>query len=425
MNAPLRIGICDDEASNREEWKRQLESVGSFDIRLIYAEQAGATASDSFDSALAVLGERRRAARAGLPASSSDDTLFDDLDILIVDYDLLKSLQGPFITGEEVAYLVRCYSRCKAVVAVNQFGNNPFHLDLGADPEIFPSFADINLGAVQVGNPGLWKTDQWAGFRPWHWPLLPRLVADISQRIADIELDPNKSVFDVLQFDYEALQLVPKSAAQWIVTHTKRPLAELTFSDVVLRSHLGLRTKDQPWSNEAICRIAATRVGKWLDSIILGAQDILVDAPHLVSRYPSLTGESKLNSRVLDRAAYIPASGGQGLDDYNLSEDLKNAVCDAAFQADHWLSRPAWYWHRLNRDQRIPEVRDPWSHDISSLVFCEDISRFVEIDSTRDYRMRLDTQFSIRYCIDPSKTSEELASTVAGIDYQPESRLME
>ena len=52
----------------------------------------------------------------------------------IIDYDLLgsqaeKSPTGS-LTGEIIAYLVRCFSRCKLIIGLNQYGSNPFDLTL-------------------------------------------------------------------------------------------------------------------------------------------------------------------------------------------------------------------------------------------------------------------------------------------------------
>ena len=101
---------------------------------------------------------------------SNETTKFDDASIFIIDYDLLKSQATKFLTGEIITYIVRCFSDCKLIIGLNQFGDNPFDLTLRGHPE---SFADLNLGVDQLGNPDLWRGD-WGdsrrGYRPWYWP---------------------------------------------------------------------------------------------------------------------------------------------------------------------------------------------------------------------------------------------------------------
>ena len=110
----------------------------------------------------------------------------DNASIFIIDYDLLSSQEEGeekneefftgSLTGEIVAYLVRCFSKCKLIIGLNQYGNNPFDLTLRGDLD---SFADLNLGGDQLDNPNLWMGD-WQDseqeFRPWSWPNLCDLL---------------------------------------------------------------------------------------------------------------------------------------------------------------------------------------------------------------------------------------------------------
>ena len=79
---------------------------------------------EDFVSAMAGLQERRDVARTGGDGRSagSSRNLLDDVDVLILDYDLYElGTKGSVkaherVTGEEVAYLARCYSRCRTIV---------------------------------------------------------------------------------------------------------------------------------------------------------------------------------------------------------------------------------------------------------------------------------------------------------------------
>src|SRR5579864_3344441 len=159
--------VCDDHPKIARDWASQIEKVcpPDFTVESIAQEQLVEMISQ--------LEARRKNARkpAGSRAESTQNR-FDDADILVIDYDLLDLRDQTYLTGENVAYLARCYSRCGIIVGLNQFGPNDFDLSLKGHPE---SFADLNVGGEQIGNPGLWSA-KWNGFRPWHWPLLPAAV---------------------------------------------------------------------------------------------------------------------------------------------------------------------------------------------------------------------------------------------------------
>lgn len=106
----------------------------------------------TFKDIMDTLNERRLSFRENGEWRDSRTPL-DEASIFIVDYDLVKSTAGEFLTGETVAYLTRCFSSCGLIVGVNQFGDNTFDLTLKGHPE---SFADLNIGSSQLSNPNLW-----------------------------------------------------------------------------------------------------------------------------------------------------------------------------------------------------------------------------------------------------------------------------
>lgn len=390
MTERLKVAICDDESSNRELWKEELSSLQGFldhfEIELIVAEH------DSFKQALDALVDRKKLARAGSDNKSyGEKNLFDHIDVLIVDYRLINTVYGDLITGEEVAYLARCYSQCKAIVAVNQFGSNPFDLNLtGYFPD---SFADVNVGDKQVATPGLWIND-WPdnGFRPWSWPLLPKLVRDFDKRLHDLNGNLDTPIKELFEFYDEAWSLLPRETLAYITPRvSKTPPDQFTVRQIVENSLLGLHRKDEPMNDESVARIAAARLSHWLDYSVLAAQDILVDTPHLVERYPSLTGEAMPSLDRLNGFARIAEPFDLGLD-----ERLNNM----AFLKPHWLSRPAWYWPLVTRAEWIEEVENPWSSESPDAFFCEDVSRFEKMAHTRDFKIRVPSVYDTRRCID-------------------------
>ena len=143
------------------------------------------------------------------------------------------------------------------------------------------------------------------------------------------------------------------------------------------------------YAPEYTARVAAARLLALLNGIILPEQSILVDAPHLVSRFPSLVRD-----------------GFQNMDGWNrlcdpINEEIDDLLADLLtehrFERRHWLWKPVWYWPDINRDERIPEVKDPWTVKDVDWVFCENISRFMPTALADDFRADVSPPFTKRF----------------------------
>src|SRR5262249_39988350 len=159
-----------------------------------------------------------------------------------------------FITGENLAYLARCYSRCGLIVGLNQFGTNDFDLSLKGHPE---SCADLNVGGNQISNSGLWK-GKWAGFRPWHWPILPLALRAYQSRIRELKPHLDESIISFLGFSDDDTKSLPASTTEFL--GRREDISKITFRTFVSSSGNGLRLKDKAYDDEAIARIAAARI---------------------------------------------------------------------------------------------------------------------------------------------------------------------
>ena len=385
------ILFFDDDEGLARRWAEKLERLPivnrDFNVRHMKM--------DVFRQAHEELNERRGKARGEGKGHEADRRHhLDDIDILIIDFDLFKF--DPNVTAESIAYLARCYSRCGLIVALNQFSRRPhFDLTLKGHPE---SFADLNLHDSQVHDQGLWK-EPWKGFRPWNWPLLPRALKAYENRIKEVSSVLDEPILAFLGLD-RVSQLLPRSTVEFIESKGQKP-EETTFRQFVERSQQGLQARDKPLDEESIARIAAARIHKWLDRLVLPGQDILVDAPHLVSRFPSLLGGSPKKQKSWNS---IPTLGKppKGLMHTDLIEKFK-------FKKENWISRPCWFWGDLSSCEKIPEVKDPWQTvQKADLVFCEDVSRFLPRTETKEFVADLPSPFVRRYVHEEN-----------GIDYQP------
>ena len=169
--------------------------------------------------------------------------IFDNADILVVDYDLVNLLENSELpvgvpTGERVAYMARCFSECGFIIALNQFnvaGEPLFDLTLCGHPR---SFADINIGSKELLYSGLW-TNGWGGYRPWHWPLLPDAVDCFKQRTAGLaRIGLEISIFEHLKLPPSLLSVMPMEILQWLAPWSKKieDVTAVTFADFLKKS---------------------------------------------------------------------------------------------------------------------------------------------------------------------------------------------
>lgn len=387
----LKILICDDENNREQHWQQELESVleheNVFDVQVLPPD-------DLLDASIA-LEARRRIAREEPHESFPKDAAeaIDTANILIVDYDLLDLRGDYYQTGEGIAYLARCYSSCGLIVALNQFDRGSV-FDLSLVPKGFPhSFADINISSNLLANRGLWS-EPWEGFRPWQWPLLPQALEKFEARCKSLDGNLEQGIFNFLSLPQQIIPLLPRELIEWIGGK------EATFEQFVRESGAGLHKKDKPLTPKSIVRIAAARVWQWLEWGVLPTQTLLIDAPHLITAFPSIVSDRKKDIDTWNRSASFVA-----VDRLPLNHEI---IEPFRFIPSDWVSRPVWFWPLLKENSDIEDVADPWSTEWSDHVFCEDTSRFVIENEAREFTSALSSQFSRRYV-------EFLAE---GIEYQ-------
>jgi hypothetical protein len=404
--------ICDDEgaraSSLRQKLRTRLTSISDVEVT--------AMSPIEFIEAIAGLEERQRNARdvkikgsgGKVPdeAAQAADHPFDSVDVLFVDYDLVRlatiDSSGPRAeSGERVCYLARCFSRCGAIVAYNQFSyGQSFDLTLRGH---LRSFADLNISMESASSAGLWG-DSHRGFRPWYWPILISTFKELNHRTEFLADHLHDSILATLGLDDDQIYKIFSREQLGFLTSTKDPKTA-SFDDFVTNSSNGLRPRDVLWEPQAAARIAAARIHKWLERAVLPQQNILVDAPHLISRFPSLMGTSRSQARWNATCQLTVPVSALGLDSQKLEAGF--------FGAEAWLSRPTWLWPVVSLNEHIAEVKDPWSARDPRLVFCEDISRFRPRSEAKEFIAEVTPEFSRRY-----------VHVVEGVSYQPAVRML-
>ena len=371
---------------------------------------------DKFQNAIKALEQRRIEFRKGekhlenMPKDDAEE--IDNTSIFIIDYDLLgsqveESSTGS-LTGEIAAYLVRCFSRCKLIIGLNQYGSNPFDLTLRRDLD---SFADLNLGEDQLDNPNLWKSD-WEDFeqkfRPWSWPNLFDLLRDFDERVQDVQDNLEEPISEFLDFDRELFELLPREIVQFIWKDKEKEHFQTTVWEFITKSGNGLRLKDakdldNDINKHVLARVGAARISKWLEQLVLPEQDILVDAPHLVVRFPSLITGDKEKIETWNNTAQLIEHDKLGL--------VTDLIETYRFKKAHWISRPVWFWDKLCEDESIAEVSEPWLTVKPDWVFCEDTSSFHKATESKEFFADIASPFTRRF-----------VKNFGEVDYQPRVR---
>lgn len=368
-----KIFVLDDEPTLRRDHVKQLkELLGEHDHF-----EVNELKNEAFDAGIDMLEARQNDVRAGKDLDKNT-CCFDEAAVLIVESDLVPLRRG--VSGEYVSYMARCFSNCGFILGVNQYGSNQFDLTLVGHPE---SFADLNIGSLQLANRGLWFND-WEGFRPWHWPLVSQACDALEKRSKELVGHLDDPILEYLQIPPEVSQLFPREVIEFIAPKLSlKNFHKVTFEQFLSDSRHGLQPKDAKGKvpESLKCRIAAARISKWIERLLLSGQEILIDAPHIASRLPSLIKSAELGIPSLNKTAKLGPP-----DELNLSDP--DSIKSAAFRRSEWVSRPAWFWELIRRNEDILEVRDPWRRQVFDAEFCEDSSRFRPLSECREFQAK-------------------------------------
>ena len=156
-------------------------------------------------------------------------------------------------------------------------------------------------------------------------------------------------------------------------------------------------------------KVVAARLRRWFNWVLSPAQDVLVDAPHLATRYPSLLGGEVGSIDAWNEAAALPTI------DHAIRTDL---IQPQRAVAGDWSDRPRWFWTLLQAEKTVQEVANPFEARTAPFAFCEDLSMFVERPDAREFSSDLRPPFSRRFV--SRNPDDGFGATVA---YRPQSRL--
>lgn len=398
MKEKIKITVFDDEERIRTSFKGTLD-------KCLPKDQYETKILIDFIGEIELLSHRQKDFRKNGTWDTTKRCMIDETSILIIDYDLFDA--SPFMKAESLAYLVRCFSSCGIIVILNRFGHNPYDLTL---KDHIGSFADLHIGQDQLDNPYLWgvklpdnRSDVPKRFYPWYWPELPSFYESLQKRIDDVATSmENKTTIEaMLGFTQGTFNGLSRSMAQFIGDDASKA----TIDDFI-RSESVLEYKDRPRGDLNpinVSRAVATRISKWLEYFLLPEQDILVDAPHLVSRFPGL-----LDGNPKKILSWNHTAQRKSYDEIGVKTDI---IEPFRYKKTHWLSRPAWFWHDVMEYDKIDDVREPWKISYPKWVFCEDASAF-SIDH-KEFVANTYSAFSRRYIKQFDR-----------VDYEPRTRIL-
>ncbi len=374
----MKIRILDDEERQRIKFVGEIKSArlptDEFNINVLEW--------DDFEEALTGMRRRQSDFRANGSWKQDGANPLDDVAVLVVDFELFGT--GKVMNADDVVYLARCFTTCGIVVVMNRLAHNPFDLTLKDHPG---SFSEVEIGQMQLGSRVLWGTGQ-EEFAPWYWPVLPKLAEDFRKRIQDVEsaLWEGKSLREMLELPEESWKWLPRTVLQFLGENDR-------LENFLTTSPYGLYPKDRVALEKidfsSVSRILAARISKWLEYLVLPEQDILMDAPHLISRFPSLSKGDRKNVETWNATAvrhtdHVPEIDMSVLEPFRLKKS-------------YWLSRPVWFWRDVMSCEKIDDVREPWNIETPPWVFCEDTSSFRLEEECRVFKAETVSPFASRY----------------------------
>ena len=387
--------VCDDDPDLAGNYVEKINAMELDEYRV------SSVCNKVFRASTKELLGRRRAARDRKDRQRKS-CVFDEVDILIIDYDLIHiDDDNTEYTGESLAHLARTFSSCAVVIVLNQFGQIDFDLRLRGH---LASHADLNINADLVATPGLWRCPPWSGFRPWSWPVLSDAVRSQRARKRVLEGNMDSPLIRFLGMLPEDASRLSDSAFSFISPDVDdfEGLQTRTFEQFLSSTPNGKDARsllDTPHSSAAVSFVAA-RIGKWLEREILGPQEVLIDVPHLLQRFPFLLGQDVSDIDAWNEAVHQTTRIREIID---TKFWFKPADC---------LSRPAVWCRRLGADDEFSRRRGDFDYSIvPNVAFMEDCSKFMDISQGTEFRAGFHNAFDRRF-----------VKRIAGLRYRPQRR---
>lgn len=411
----MKVLVCDDDMEQCRHTERAID--GRAEVTLLAGDDLTRALTALFEGVASMLDE------GTCPKGQLAGGFFDGFDLAVVDNNLTGlELGGARLSAEGVIGYLRAFTDVPYFVSLNKNPHVDFDLRyLFGDSQ---SLADLALNTRHLGNERLWSGRTEEGFLPWYWP---RLEDAVTRRRRQVEYLAQgealaRPVWDALGFPQEAEHYVSSRAKAALSSDAD--LRDVTFgalcdaSGVLTPAEIdalkGLAENGDELALSAIRRIAAYRTDRWLRRDILGAQDVLVDLPHLIAQMPIVLGERQGELDAWNRAA--AASRPPFALDQKVFADHLQGSC---FSALAWAPVPCFWWPKLRTDRTLRDLFYNSGAKWPDAVFCEDVSRFVPVAGMGDYGPPLEFESEV-----DGSWSRRFVCDLSDYQYSPRSRIL-
>lgn len=403
----MKVLLCDDRYDRCRAVSRLISNAAVSELEVI------SLAGDDFLEQLKLLFARvNRCIKKPETYKPGPNLLFDGADVVALDNNLAElKIEGARITAESIAGYVRAFCDCGYVISLNK--NPDVDFDLRFLMGDFTTRADLALNAQHLANKGLWTgdpSDSSDSFKPWYWPALLRVSERRRAQIDFVRRHISKPLLGSLKFSELAINQISPHGRGSLSPRTEpdgdrhSAIEELTFLDVFKDGDRSVYIRDDrtrlakavkvPGIQDIICRAVASDIDRWFRRDIVGPQEVLVDIPHLLQRFPMLLGANARRIKEWNRAATA------GDPPYNLDAKLyKTYLAKAAFGHDEWLATPCFDWHVLKETAALNELfLTSDKDDLIDARFCEDNSQFAPGDSEiQEFAAEFEGSWRYRY----------------------------
>ena len=407
----MKILVCDDEPRQCERTRRMIEMYG--DVEDLAGENLKHALKTFFGRISAALND------ASIPDDKPNVEEFAGYDLAIVDNNLTGlELEGARLTAETIIGYLRAFTDIPYIVSLNKNPRLDFDLrDLFGD---YQSLADLALNTRHLDKNCLWNSDAVTGFAPWYWPRLQEAVDRRKEQINSLDENLETSVWKALEFPPEADEYLSYGAKAALSASENQETRETTFEAFFeiscalppAEKETLAKAKDAGMARQAMNRIASFEVDRWLRRDVLGPQDVLIDLPHLLAQMPFLLGEA---ANQLDAWNQVVRPEGEP---FGLDETLfQNHLREARFAKSFWVPTPCFWWPSLKADDRLTELFFKAEGNWPDAVFCEDVSRFVQVsgdaERPQEFEAEIAGSWPRRFILD-----------VDELQYSPRSRIV-
>lgn len=406
--------VCDDRPERADRWKKKLTSHLDRDAWTVQTV-TGVDLAALVD-ALAEREQRSRDVTAPAPAGRRQEMLdqLDTAELVLLDSDLSpspqellnypgadpeavgRSLRNQY--GDSIAQQVRTYTEAGFIAVANMFvarDSKPKTFDLTLMQGAY-SNADFHVGSEELGEAGLWsgKPSRSGVYNPWSQPAMATADEWVRRSEAAIS-DVDALVLPTLRLSSSAL-----STRQLDIFRTDPEL--VTFRGLV-ESRIGFKYPDADHDDQAVVRMAASVTRRWVNRILLPAQETISDAPHLVARFPQLLGDAGAEKDAWDLTVMktwepVPA--------------LKRIEAAVADQFRPFTDRTVYDVEKVR--ELLPKLPTP-SVPALRLCFLEDRSAFVPREDAKQFETDVPGTYVRRFVA---------AKRHASIAYEPFTRLL-